>query len=88
MTDPRRRCGVSGYGGRLDIRPEYQREFVYKEKDRDAVIRSDRTLFERLNLRAFDPDDMRVAYENQKGICPICKGKFALEEMRGDHIKP
>ena len=36
--DPER--GVSGYGGRLDIRPEYQREFVYKEKDRDAVIRT------------------------------------------------
>ena len=32
--------GVSGYGGRLDIRPAYQREFVYKEKDRDAVIRT------------------------------------------------
>ena len=49
---------------------------------------SDRTLFEKLNLRAFDLDDMRVAYEDQKGVCPICKGKFAFEEMRGDHIKP
>ena len=49
---------------------------------------SDRTLFEKLNLRGFDPDDMRVAYETQKGFCPICKGKFAFEEMRGDHIKP
>ena len=49
---------------------------------------SDRTLFEKLNLRTFDPDDMRVAYENQKGVCPICKGKFTFEEMRGDHIKP
>ena len=38
VDDPER--GVSGYGGRLDIRPEYQREFVYKEKDRDAVIRT------------------------------------------------
>ena len=37
---------------------------------------------------AVDDDDMRVAYENQKGVCPICKGKFAFEEMRGDHIKP
>ena len=49
---------------------------------------SDRTLFERLSLRTFDPDDMRVAYENQKGVCPICNGSFAFEEMRGDHIKP
>ena len=30
--------GVTGYGGRLDIRPPYQREFVYKDKQRDAVI--------------------------------------------------
>ena len=29
--------GVRGYGGRLDIRPVYQREFVYKEKERNAV---------------------------------------------------
>ena len=30
--------GVVAYGGRLDIRPKYQREFVYKDKQRDSVI--------------------------------------------------
>ena len=30
--------GVVAYGGRLDVRPKYQREFVYKDKQRDAVI--------------------------------------------------
>lgn len=30
--------GVTGFGGKLNIRPAYQREFVYKEKQRDAVI--------------------------------------------------
>ena len=30
--------GVVGYGGRLNIRPAYQREFVYKDKQRNAVI--------------------------------------------------
>lgn len=30
--------GVIGYGGKLDIRPPYQREFIYKEKERNAVI--------------------------------------------------
>ena len=30
--------GVVAYGGRLDVRPLYQREFVYKDKQRDAVI--------------------------------------------------
>ena len=32
--------GVTGYGGRLDIRPKYQREFVYKDAQRDEVIRT------------------------------------------------
>ena len=30
--------GVRGYGGELDIRPPYQREFVYKDKQRNAVV--------------------------------------------------
>jgi len=30
--------GVVAYSGKLDIRPKYQREFVYKEKQRNAVI--------------------------------------------------
>lgn len=30
--------GVVGYDGKLDIRPPYQREFVYDEKERNAVM--------------------------------------------------
>ena len=30
--------GVVGYGGKLDIRPPYQREFIYNDKQRNAVI--------------------------------------------------
>lgn len=30
--------GVTAYNGKLDIRPKYQREFVYKQEQRDAVI--------------------------------------------------
>lgn len=30
--------GVKGFGGNLNIRPPYQREFIYKDKQRDAVI--------------------------------------------------
>ena len=32
--------GVRGYGGRLDIRPPYQREFIYNIKEQEAVIRT------------------------------------------------
>lgn len=30
--------GIVAYGGKLNVRPAYQREFVYKDKQRDAVI--------------------------------------------------
>ena len=30
---------VVGYDGRLDIRPRYQREFVYKDSHRTEVVR-------------------------------------------------
>ena len=32
--------GVTGYGGKLDIRPPFQREFIYNDKKRNAVIDS------------------------------------------------
>ncbi len=32
--------GVRGYGGKLDIRPPYQRGFIYQGKQREAVISS------------------------------------------------
>ena len=30
--------GVVGFDGKLDIRPPYQREFIYRDAQRDAVI--------------------------------------------------
>ena len=30
--------GVVAYGGKLDVRPAYQREFVYKPEQQQAVI--------------------------------------------------
>jgi len=30
--------GVTSYKGKLNIRPKYQREFVYKPEQRDAVL--------------------------------------------------
>lgn len=32
--------GVVAYGGKLDVRPPYQREYVYDVKERDEVIRT------------------------------------------------
>lgn len=33
-------AGVVGFGGKLDIRPAYQREFIYEGKQQEAVINS------------------------------------------------
>ena len=41
-----------------------------------------------LSLRAFDDKQKREAFENQAGICVICKKEFKLEEMEADHITP
>jgi hypothetical protein len=37
--------GVVAYNGKLDIRPKYQREFVYGEKERNAVIETIKNSF-------------------------------------------
>jgi hypothetical protein len=37
--------GVTAYDGKLNIRPKYQREFVYKEKQRNAVIETIKNSF-------------------------------------------
>lgn len=41
-----------------------------------------------LNIRAFSESQKREAYERQKGVCPVCKKKWKIEEMEADHITP
>jgi len=41
-----------------------------------------------LNLRQFDGKTAQRKYEEQKGVCPRCKGEFKIEEMEADHIIP
>jgi uncharacterized protein with ParB-like and HNH nuclease domain len=41
-----------------------------------------------LNIRAFTESQKRAAYEKQKGICPVCKERFEIANMEGDHITP
>lgn len=77
--------GVSGYGGRLDIRPAYQREFVYKEKDRDAVIRTVMRGFP-LNVMywAKRKDGTFEVMDGQQRTISICRyvaGDFAWGEL-------
>lgn len=41
-----------------------------------------------LNIRTFNDRQKREAFERQKGMCPVCKKKYKIEEMEADHITP
>jgi len=75
--------GVVGYGGRLDIRPPYQREFIYKDKQRDAVIDTVTKDFP-LNVMywAVKEDGNFEIIDGQQrtiSICQYVKGDFAFD---------
>ncbi|MFA6570851.1 MAG: DUF262 domain-containing protein, partial [Bacteroidota bacterium] len=67
-------AGVVGYGGRLDIRPPYQREFIYKDKQRDAVINTIRKDFP-LNVMywAVREGDKYEIIDGQQRTISICQ---------------
>jgi len=76
-------AGVVGYDGKLDIRPPYQREFVYKDKQRDAVITTLRKEFP-LNVMywAVQDDDTFEVIDGQQrtiSICQYVEGDFSIE---------
>jgi hypothetical protein len=75
--------GVKGYGGRLDIRPKYQREFVYNKSQRDAVINSVRSNFP-LNVMYWvkNNDESFEVLDGQQrtiSICEYIKGGFSID---------
>lgn len=75
-------AGVTGYGGELNIRPAYQREFVYKDKQRDAVIDTVRKGFP-LNTMYWAVTD-EGGYELMDGqqrtisICQYVSGEYSV----------
>lgn len=79
--------GVTAYGGLLDIRPKYQREFVYNEKQQKAVIH---TIFKNFPLNIMywavnEHDDGNKTYEVLDGqqrtmsFCRYINGDFSVE---------
>ena len=65
---------VRAWGGRLDVRPEYQREFVYGDKQRDAVINTVLHGFP-LNIMYFvdRKDGTYEVLDGQQRIISICR---------------
>jgi len=75
--------GVVGYNGRLDIRPPYQREFVYDEKERNAVLNTLQKDFP-LNVMYWavrEDGDFEVIDGQQRtiSICQYVKGDFSID---------
>jgi hypothetical protein len=78
--------GVVGFSGKLDIRPAFQREFVYKDKQRDAVIETIRKKFP-LNVMYWvkngggKNENFEVLDGQQRtiSICQYIKGDFSIK---------
>ena len=66
--------GVVGYGGKLDIRPPYQREFVYDLKQSEEVIHTVLKGF-LLNIMYWvqKDDDTFEVLDGQQRTLSICK---------------
>ena len=76
--------GVIGYDGKLDIRPKYQRNFIYKDKQRDAVIETVNQNFP-LNVMywAVMKDGNFEVIDGQQrtiSICQYAKGDFSIDD--------
>lgn len=78
--------GVRGLKGQLDIRPPYQREFIYNEKEQQAVIKTVLNGYP-LNVMYWvkRSDDAECPYEVMDGqqrtlsLCEYVAGKFSYE---------
>lgn len=77
--------GVVGFGGKLDIRPPYQREFIYKDKQRDAVINTVTKKFP-LNVMYWavrEDGNFEVIDGQQRtiSVCQYVEGNFSLNGL-------
>ena len=77
--------GVVGYGGKLDVRPPYQREFIYGDAQRNAVIETVRQRFP-LNVMywaAREDGTFEIIDGQQRtvSICQYVSGAFSIDGL-------
>ena len=75
--------GVVAYGGKLDVRPAYQREFIYKDAKRNAVIDTVRKNFP-LNVmywvKTKDGNyEMLDGQQRTISICSYINGEYSID---------
>ncbi len=89
-----REGGVVGYGGKLDIRPPFQREFIYDVKERNAVISSVLKGFPLNVMYWFDrPDGRFEIIDGQQRTISIAryvaeKPGFSVDGLGFDNQQP
>ena len=77
--------GVRGYGGRLNIRPAFQREFVYNERQRAAVVNTVRHGFP-LNVMYWVQNEeggyeMLDGQQRTLSICQYVNGDYSINHQ-------
>lgn len=83
--------GVVAYGGKLDVRPAYQREFVYGDKERNAVIDTVRKSYPLNVMYWAQLDDGRYeVIDGQQRTLSICRyvdGEFSIDGLGFHNLK-
>lgn len=76
--------GVTGYNDRLNIRPKYQREFIYKDEQRNEVIR---TVLKGFPLNVFywcktgeDSYELLDGQQRTLSLCEYVDGSFSVDD--------
>jgi len=77
--------GIFGYSGKLNIRPPYQREFIYNDKQRDAVINTITKEFP-LNtmywsVRKDGNYEIIDGQQRTVSICQYANGDFSIDGL-------
>ena len=84
--------GVRGFGGKLNIRPAFQREFIYRDRQRDEVIRTVRRNFP-LNVMYWvkGADGGYEVLDGQQrtiSLCQYVQGDFSIDHQGFVNLTP
>ena len=83
--------GVVGYDGKLDIRPPFQREFIYNEKERNAVIDTINKEFP-LNVMYWSKNgekyELLDGQQRTLSICQYVNGDFSVDYKGFNNLTP
>lgn len=88
-------AGVTGFGGLLNIRPAFQREFVYKDEQRDKVIDTVRkgyplnVMYWAATVESPGGNQQFEVLDGQQRTLSICKyvsGDFSIDAMYFENL--